>query len=218
MARVNPNPNLMLQAARVLSSLNVRWMLTGSFATNLYTVPRFTADADFVVELDQVSTVEIARRLEGFRLDDQMSFETNTSTIRHVLRHENEPFTVELFELSRDAHDRERFQRRQCIDYSGYEMYVPTAEDVIVQKFRWFPMTRRPKDLDDARNVVESMFTRLDWPYIESWCDRHGTRDLLEQIRAETHPPQHPAPQSRTDETSGAAGSPDRPDPAADSA
>ena len=25
----------------------------------------------------------------------------------------------------------------------------------------------------------------LDWPYIESWCDRHGTRKLLEQIRKE---------------------------------
>jgi hypothetical protein len=24
---------------------------------------------------------------------------------------------------------------------------------------------------------------KLDWPYIESWCDRHGTRSLLEEIR-----------------------------------
>lgn len=23
----------------------------------------------------------------------------------------------------------------------------------------------------------------FDWPYIEGWCERHGTRALLEQIR-----------------------------------
>jgi hypothetical protein len=25
----------------------------------------------------------------------------------------------------------------------------------------------------------------IDWPYVESWCDRHGSRKLLEQIREE---------------------------------
>jgi hypothetical protein len=24
---------------------------------------------------------------------------------------------------------------------------------------------------------------KLDWPYIEGWCERHGTRGLLEEIR-----------------------------------
>ena len=23
----------------------------------------------------------------------------------------------------------------------------------------------------------------IDWPYIEGWCDKHGTRPLLERIR-----------------------------------
>jgi hypothetical protein len=26
---------------------------------------------------------------------------------------------------------------------------------------------------------------RIDWPYVESWCDRHGTRELLEKLRSE---------------------------------
>jgi hypothetical protein len=27
--------------------------------------------------------------------------------------------------------------------------------------------------------------SKLDWPYVESWCDRHGTRALLERVRRE---------------------------------
>jgi len=29
---------------------------------------------------------------------------------------------------------------------------------------------------------------RLDWPYVESWCDRHGTRALLDEIRRSVPP------------------------------
>jgi len=24
-----------------------------------------------------------------------------------------------------------------------------------------------------------------NWPYVESWCDRHGTRELLDRLRQE---------------------------------
>ena len=53
------------------------------------------------------------------------------------------------------------------------------AEDVIVMKLRWF----RQKDRDDVRNVIAVQRGKLDWAYIESWCQRHGTLVLMEEIR-----------------------------------
>jgi hypothetical protein len=46
-------------------------------------------------------------------------------------------------------------------------------------KLRWF----RRKDRDDIRNVMAVQHGRLDWPYIESWCQRHGTLALMDEIR-----------------------------------
>src|SRR5207247_7553096 len=88
-------------------------------------------------------------------------------------------FKVEVFRLSEDAHDQERFRRRQSVTVDGRQVFFPTAEDVIIWKLRW----RRSKDRDDVRAVMGVQGDKLDWPYIEGWCERHGTRALLEEIR-----------------------------------
>lgn len=62
---------------------------------------------------------------------------------------------------------------------------LPTAEDVIIQKLRWFHRARRAKDRDDAINVLAVQAGKLDMDYIRRWCDAHGTRELLEKLLAE---------------------------------
>ena len=67
----------------------------------------------------------------------------------------------------------------------GIDAWVPTAEDVVVQKIRWSRIARRAKDIDDVKNVIEDQGDRLDWPYIRKWCGEHGTLALLEEVRQE---------------------------------
>jgi hypothetical protein len=43
----------------------------------------------------------------------------------------------------------------------------------------------REKDVADARNLIAVQADVVDWPYVEQWCDRHGTRQLLDQLRQE---------------------------------
>ena len=56
-------------------------------------------------------------------------------------------------------------------------------EDVIITKLRWSHIGRREKDIEDVRNVITIQGDRIDWDYVISWCDRHGTRELLENVR-----------------------------------
>jgi hypothetical protein len=37
----------------------------------------------------------------------------------------------------------------------------------------------------DARNLIGVQHERVDWRYVESWADRHGTRDILNRLRKE---------------------------------
>jgi hypothetical protein len=65
---------------------------------------------------------------------------------------------------------------------------VGTVEDVIITKLRWSLKANRGKDVDDVRNVIAIQDKRIDWGYVENWCDVHGTRPLLENIRASIPP------------------------------
>jgi hypothetical protein len=168
---------------RVIDALNaasIAHMLVGSFSSNLYGVPRSTKDADFVLQLQGELKDAFYRNLGGdFEIDPQLKFETNTGTMKQEMRFKSTPFTVELFRLSEDAFDQERFRRRVPVKLLGRETWVPTAEDVIVMKLRWC----RPKDRDDVRSVMTVQRGKLDWKYIENWCRLHGKLDLMTHIR-----------------------------------
>jgi hypothetical protein len=179
------------KVVEILNAHQVPYMLVGSLSTNFHSIARSTKDADIVV---QANLGETARLLAGelaiLKLDPQYGFESVTATRKLILRATvGDGFIVELFGLSDDPHDQLRFARRQLVDWDGRPAWIATAEDSIVTKLRWSSGIGREKDFVDARNVIASQGTLLDWPYIERWCDEHGSRPLLEKIRAELRRP-----------------------------
>lgn len=178
-----------LAVIEALEDLGIDYMLVGSLSSNFYGIPRSTQDADFVIELKNVTFNALCERLEPpFRLDRQTTFETVSMTVRHVLHIPDANFKVELFRLSDDEHDQERFRRRVRAKLLGHDVWLPTAEDVIITKLYWAATRAPTKDLDDVRNVIAVQAERLDWPYIYSWADRHDTRKLLDEIRSDIPP------------------------------
>jgi hypothetical protein len=174
---------------RALEATGIPYMVVGSFSSNHYGVPRSTDDADIVVQLGDQPLSSIVDRLgPEFGLDPQMSFETVTGTIRNIIQVINTGFKIELFRLSDDPHDQERFRRRRRVTLSHANTCLPTVEDVIVTKLRWTLQGRRTKDWEDVRNVIAVQGERIDWDYVHRWCDQHGTRPTLEEIRRSIPP------------------------------
>jgi len=84
-----------------------------------------------------------------------------------------------------------RFERRRPFPSQQLSIraVIPTAEDVIVMKLRWFALAKRGKDRDDVRDVIAVQGDEsLDWDYIHHWTAEHGTRTLLDEIRASIPP------------------------------
>jgi hypothetical protein len=177
---MTPAESITLQVAAALDASGMAFMLTGSFASNFYGIPRSTRDADFVLQTPTAIGPAFSQRLGAdFVLDPQLTFETQTGTFRQGLRHRKNPFKVELFLLSQDEHDQARFQRRREVRLHNQRVWLPSPEDVVITKLRW----ARGKDRDDARDVMAVQRERLDWKYIEEWCNRHGTLALMREIR-----------------------------------
>jgi hypothetical protein len=140
---------------------------------------------DIVIQLaDKRLLSAVAAALGGdFDFDTQVTFETLTGNVRHIVRLPGTPFVIELFELGEDAFQQQRFARRVSlfVPQIGQSVSLPRPEDVVVQKIRW----GRPKDLEDARDVLAVQGDDLEMKYIEVWCEKHGTLDRLKRLLAE---------------------------------
>lgn len=173
----------------VLEELRIPYVIVGALTVNLYAIPRSTKDLDIIVDLGERSPQEIASRLgPNFKLNPQMSFETVTGTPRYTMEYVPTQFDIELFILrDDDGFQKSRFSRRRRAVIQGREVWVPTPEDTLIMKPRWGSTERRPKDLLDVESILkmqQAQGVQLDWDYIHHWCDIHGTRTLLDQIRA----------------------------------
>lgn len=166
-----------------MEAAQIPYMFVGSIASNFHGVPRSTRDADFVVELSTGSIERLRNALPPeLAVGSQPGFEPVTGSTRYVIELSGRPFVCELFVLSDDPHDVERFRRRLRVTIFGRPAWVATVEDSIVTKLRWVLGAHRAKDRDDIRNMLAVQSSAIDWTYIEHWTAMHGTGVILEEI------------------------------------
>jgi hypothetical protein len=160
-------------------------MLVGSFSSNAYGEARATKDADFVVQCSTEQRRDLISRLPyDFIVDEQVLFETITGHTRQILTIPSVPFEIELFDLSSELFDLSRFSRRVQTSMMGRVVWLPTAEDVIVQKLRWAKLGKREKDFLDAQGILRVRTKPLDWEYINGWCEQLDLVEVLAELRA----------------------------------
>ncbi len=171
-------------------TLEVPHMVVGAIAAGAYGIARATRDVDLLVSIDPHRGVfHLMNGLDDLvEFEPQAQFDTITWGRRWVGKSKSEPpFLVELFELLDDPFCASEFSRRvrKYVPPLKRELWLPTAEDVVVQKIRW----GRSKDLDDARDVLAVQGPEtLDMDYIREWCSIHHTTARLEGLLAELPP------------------------------
>ena len=177
---------LAIKVLEAAEAAGVEFMAVGAIAAGAYGVPRSTRDVDLLVAVNVEGGVNaVIAQLEPFvAFDAQVVFDTLTWGRRHVGQSRSAPpFKVELFEMFDDPFVQSEFARRQevFVPMLARTTWLPTPEDVVVQKLRW----GRSKDLDDARDVLAVQGPEtLDMNYIEQWCARHGTTERLKTALA----------------------------------
>jgi len=166
------------------AKVGVDHMLTGAFATNVYSIPRSTRDVDLVLDVSNVEDLYkvIDILSEEVEFPNQVVFDTITWGKRHVGTTKEKPYLkVELFELFEDPFVQSMFKRKRLFQMKQLEIetYIPTAEDIVVQKLRW----ARDKDLIDAKDLLfMQQPENLDMEYIRKWTEIHESTERLENI------------------------------------
>lgn len=166
-----------VEMARALRQAGIAHMIVGGLSSNFYGIPRNTKDVDIVIDLSgpaQLGKLETSLP-DSFEFDTQVTFETITGSLRHIVKIAGTPFVIELFELAKDDFQKSRFERRKEIFVPQLDetVCIPTAEDVVIQKLRW----ARPKDLEDARDVMAVQGELLNREFVADWCQKLGIDD-----------------------------------------
>ncbi len=185
MPEADPILRVALRVAEVLEACDVRYLLGGSLASSIYGEPRSTLDIDLVIALTQPAVEEFVSRLgEEFYADAEVIRRAIDQRSSANLLHLPTSLKVDLFIVGGTPLDQEQMARRRRVQVSSDPdrfLYVYTAEDILLQKLRWFRLGGETSDRQwrDVQAIVRVQAGHLDSAYLGRSAAVLGVGDLL---------------------------------------
>ena len=166
--------DVLLRVVETLDTLDIPYMVAGSFASSVHGVPRMTYDADMVAEIRLDHVVPLVANLQDeFYVDGEM-------------------IKVDVFLLKPRIFDQIEFARRRregLLEDREEKVYVTTPEGIILSKLEWYRMGGEVsgRQYRDVLGVIreQSESGSLDWSYLTHWAGQLGVDDLLERARGD---------------------------------
>jgi len=153
----------------VLDQYQIPYMLSGSIAMGLYTVPRMTRDIDFVIHLEAKNLdLFVDSFKNGFYCDRDGIKDAMVGPVKmfNIIDHET-GYKADFIVLKDDPYRQEEFGRRLKVAYIGKIIYVVSPEDLNISKLIWIQEYQSSIQMEDIRSLV--VIDTLDWGYITKW-------------------------------------------------
>lgn len=171
----------------VLEENQIPYAIVGGYSAIYWGRPRFTQDADLLVEL-KLSQINVL--VDALSDEFVISREAMQDAVRQHsefnLIHQAEVFKTDLWVVANTPYDRQVLSRRQRGELGNREAYYQSPEDTILSKLRWCKAANfSERQFNDALGVYEIQEQTLDQSYLDHWARILDVNDLLEKIRAE---------------------------------
>jgi hypothetical protein len=166
-----------------LNQCNLNYMVVGSFASTYYGEPRSTADLDVVIE---ATSEQLKRLVSDLQASD---YYAELGAALDALRQESlfnvidnrTGWKIDLIFRKSRAFDHEEFRRRVPAKLFDIQLFVASAEDVIVSKLEWAKLGGSQRQIEDVAKVMAVHWKALDQTYLSKWI---GELELQEQWSA----------------------------------
>ena len=162
-------PETLRRIVVALEGAGIAYMLTGSFASAHYGVPRSTQDIDMVIEATDAQLRNFIRSLDHTRyyaeLDTALEAHRRESLF-NVIDTET-GWKIDLIIRKGRPFSREEFGRRQLVQ--ELSVFVASSEDVIVAKLEWAKLGGSQRQIEDAAAIMRIQADTLDKSYLEKW-------------------------------------------------
>jgi len=166
-----------------LEGSDIAYMLVGSFASSFHGALRSTHDIDLVIE---ATPDQLKRLIAGLQADD---YYAELDAALDACRHESlfnvidnsTGWKIDLIFRKSRPFDREEFRRRVAARLFDIQLFVASAEDVIISKLEWTKLGGSQRQIEDVAKVLAAQSPSLDQMYLSKWI---GELDLQEQWSA----------------------------------
>ncbi len=184
----DPVLRVAMRVAEALEACHVRYLIGGSLASSIHGEPRSTLDIDMVVDLPSSAIAGFISRLgDEFYADEDV---IRRAVERHAsanILHLGSSLKVDMFMAGGTPLDEEQMARRLRIQVGSDPdrfLQVYSAEDILLQKLRWFRLGGETSDRQwhDVLGIARVQAGHLDVSYLERSAAALGVGDLLAKV------------------------------------
>lgn len=175
--------DLLIEVCKKLKQANIPYMITGSFALSLYSIPRMTRDVDIVIKMSKSDVKLMLSLFSGcFYIDEQMINEAiSHKTMFNII--ELESMIKVDFIVKKDSEFREEeFRRKGVINLKDEEIFIVSPEDLVLSKLEWAKESLSEIQINDIKNLLKNV-KNIDYDYIEKWVAELGLAEMYERAK-----------------------------------
>ena len=176
-----------LKVGGTFDTLGIPWIVGGSVASSIHGIPRATQDIDLVADIRRVHAKRLADALEAeFYVDEDAILDAVLRRASFNLVHLDTMTKVDIFVPKGDPLSTAQIRRRQFVQVGATpaeSLPVLSAEDVILQKLRWYEAGQRVSERQwrDVLGVLKVRAGALDEDYLRQQAADAGLGDLLQE-------------------------------------
>jgi hypothetical protein len=169
-----------------LTAAGIAYMVAGSLASGVHGEPRSTLDTDLVID---ATPAQLEAFLDSLPRDYYVSPDAARDALRRrVMFNIIDPaigWKIDLIFSKDTEFAREQFRRRVTAQVGPSQLFVSSAEDVILSKLEWSREGGSQKQYRDALGVAKSRLDALDRGYLYKWADQIQVRPQLDRLLAD---------------------------------
>ena len=160
--------DLLKRVCKSLDENKFPYMISGSIAMNIYTIPRMTMDIDIVVELSLKRIDEFTNMFpDSYFNKTTIRNEIKRKGIFNIIDHKT-GFKIDFIIRKDTEYYRLAFNHRKKIKELDMEIWVISLEDLIIAKIIWIQEYQSEKQSLDIENLL--LNPDKDMNYIKEWC------------------------------------------------
>lgn len=185
MKQIDPR-HLLVKIAKILGQLKIPYIVTGGIAVLIWGRPRFTADIDIVIKLQQEKIDELEKAL----LELGRTGYVDKETIKQALERRGEfnfidgetGMKVDFWIEKGTELDRLRFKRKKAKIIKGQQIYFISPEDLILTKLQWYQKSQSTRHLEDVESIIKISGKKLNMKYLRNWAKKLGVSKILNKL------------------------------------